>query len=131
MWSFKTIATDTRIPGSASLKAIVQVSDDGETVKDSKKIVLLNGKQEIDLSNLQKAQYVRVITEFESSITEEGTYIPELNEYKIATSSNQIITVLTWGTRVDWERGSLEGAIGFEPLDRTKVFDEYTDVIHG
>lgn len=130
-WHFTSIQTDTCLSGLASLKAIVQVSDDGETIKDAKEINLVNGKQEIELSELEKAQYVRVITEFESSITEDGTYIPEVNEYKITASSNQVITELTWGTRVDWQRGTMEGAIGFEPLNRTKVFNEYTDVIHG
>jgi len=130
-WKFKNLTTDTVILGSASLKARVQVSDDRETIKATKEIILLNGKQTIDISDLQNAQYVRVITQFESSISEEGTYVPELKEYKILASSNQIVTEITWGTRADWERGSLEGAIGFEPVDRMKVFDEYTDVIHG
>jgi len=130
-WDFRNLTTDTVILGSASLKAVVQVSDDGETIKKSKEMVLLNGIQTIDISDLPKAQYVRVITEFNSSIVEEGTYIPELNEYKILASSNQIVTEITWGTRADWERGNSEGAIGFEPSDRLKDFDEYTDVIHG
>jgi len=130
-WNFNTITSEVIIVGSAVLRAIIQVSDDGETVKEAKEIVLVHGKQMIDISDLPKAQYVRVITEFQSSISEEGTYIPELSEYKIVASSHQVITELTWGTRVDWERGSMEGAIGFEPLDRMKVFNEYTDVIHG
>jgi len=29
------------------------------------------------------------------------------------------------------ETGTLEGAARFQPADQLKVFDEYTDVIHG
>ncbi len=131
LWEFKTLTTSTTIPGRACLKATVHISDDGETVKDSIEIELMDGKQNFDISMLQKAQFIRIVTEFNSSITGEGTYTPELHEYKIGAISNQIITQLTWSTRVDWEKGEFDGAIGFEPLDRTKVFDEYTDVIHG
>jgi predicted phosphodiesterase len=131
LWVFKTLSTDAAIPGMAYLKAIVQVSDDGETVKDSMEIELMNGKQNLDISILSKAQFIRIVTEFISSVTREGTYTPELREYKIGTAFDQIVTDLTWGTRVDWERGEFNGAVGFEPLDRTRVFDEYTDVIHG
>ncbi|MBP2657595.1 MAG: metallophosphoesterase [Firmicutes bacterium] len=131
LWEFKTLSVDAAIPGMAYLKANVQVSDDGETVKDSIGIELMNGKQKIDISILSKAQFIRIVTEFHSSVTLEGTYTPELHEYKIGAFLGQLITHINWGTRVDWESGEFNGAVGFEPLDRTKVFDEYTDVIHG
>lgn len=131
LWTFNTLATDTIIPGLASLEVLIQVSDDGETVKAFQKNILRNGIQKINLSDLPRAQYIRIVTEFNSSIMPMGTDIPELNEYRISATSDGIVTETAWGTRIDWEKGSFEGAIGFEPLNRTKVFEEYTDVIHG
>lgn len=131
LWEFQTLSTSATIIGMAYLKATVQVSDDEETVKDSIELEIGNGEQNYDISLLQKAQFVRIVTAFNSSITPDGTYIPELHEYKIKSILGQFLTELTWGTRIDWERGEFEGAIGFEPLNRTRIFDEYTDVIHG
>jgi len=130
-WDFKTLTTDTVITGGASLIANVQVSDDAETVKDCKKIVLQNGRQIIDLAGLKKAQYVRIVTDFNSETSAAGTDTPALNQYEIMASADHITIKFGWGTRVEWERGSMEGAVGFEPLNRLKIFDEYTDVIHG
>jgi predicted phosphodiesterase len=131
LWNFTALTTDATIYGLASLIVLVEVSDDGENTKDSKRFILQNGVQKLDISDLPKAQYIRIITEFNASITLDGTYIPELNEYKVCAASDGIVTKMTWGTRVDWEKGDFEGAIGFEPLNRTKEFEEYTDVIHG
>ncbi|SFL86399.1 purple acid phosphatase family protein [Pelosinus propionicus] len=131
LWGFKTLSIDATIPEKTCLKVVIQVSDDEESVKDSIETELMNGKQTIDISVLLKAQFIRIVTEFNSSVTPEGTYTPELHEYKIGALLGQVISCITWGTRADWENGDSNGAVGFEPLNRTKVFDEYTDVIHG
>jgi hypothetical protein len=40
-------------------------------------------------------------------------------------------STLSWSTDADWRSGQFTGAIGIEAPDRLRVFDEYTDVIHG
>lgn len=130
-WHFDKLTINAAVPGKASLEAVVEVSDDGNCVKDSKNICIQNGTSRIDLSDLQQAQYIRVITKFTAEIGDKGTFIPELFAYDIIASIEDNFTNVIWSTRSDWEKGKLIGAIGFEPIDRLKVFDEYTDIIHG
>ncbi|MBP2638761.1 MAG: metallophosphoesterase [Firmicutes bacterium] len=129
-WKFNCLTSETKIPESASLAAIIEVSDDEETVKGSKTIVLLRGKQTWDISDLPPGQYIRIVSKFSSVVGPKGCDIPELDFYAIeAVFGNEKVT-LKWGTRADWEKGLMEGAVGFEPLRRTEVIEEYTDVIH-
>lgn len=130
LWTFKNLLAESVVPAGTKLTATIEVSDSPQAVKGSKEILLLGGKQLIDLSDLPKAQYIRVNTKFKSVTGAGGTCVPELSLYRITAEYNRQTTELTWGTRADWERGSMEGAIGFEPLNRTKVIEEYTDVIH-
>ena len=113
------------------MKAAVEVSDDGATVKDSMKIILKDGTNYIDLSSLPAAQYLRIITEFSAEVGPEGTFIPELQEYQVTAFNETDFTEMLWSTRTAWEKGSFTGALGFAPRDRLREFPEYTDVIHG
>jgi len=42
-WTWDTLTANTSIPRGAGLEAIIQVSDNGETIKDSKNVVLKDG----------------------------------------------------------------------------------------
>lgn len=130
-WEFRQMKVKTVLPLQAGLKATVEVSDDGVTVKDSLKVVLKDGSNYIDLSSLAPAQYVRVVTEFAAEVNSEGTYIPELKEYQITACNETDFTEMFWSTRNDWEKGTFTGAVGFAPVDRLREYPEYTDVIHG
>ena len=118
LWSFSSLIADTRVPAGASLVATVEVSDNGEAVKGSKELTLQDGKQTIDLAGLPRAQYLRIVTRFNSLAGTEGVAVPELKLYKVSAVFDDRTTQLTWGTRADWERGTLDGAVGFEPPDR-------------
>lgn len=130
-WSFNVLTAKATIPGSASIQAMVEVSDDGETIKGIKRVCLQNGTQTIDINGLPQAQYIRIVSEFAAAITPDATDIPELHEYSIKATAEYAMAEFGWATRVDWERGHYEGAVGFEPLDRLTIFDEFSDVIHG
>ncbi|MBP2631589.1 MAG: metallophosphoesterase [Firmicutes bacterium] len=130
LWAFKILMAESVVPAGTSLRATIEVSDSPQAIKGSKEIVLLGGKQMIDISDLPKAQYIRIITKFNSVSGVNGTFVPELNLYKVTAEFNNQKTQLTWGTKADWEKGSIDGAVGFEPLNRTKVIEDYTDVIH-
>ncbi len=130
-WEFRQMKVKTVLPLQAGLKATVEVSDDGATVKDSLKFVLKDGTNYIDLTPLAPAQYVRIVTEFAAEVNAEGTYIPELKEYQITACNETDFTEIFWSTRNDWEKGTFTGAVGFAPVDRLREYPEYTDVIHG
>lgn len=118
LWTFSSLAADARIPPGTSLIAKVEVSDNGVSVKGSKEILLLDGKQTVDLLGLPNAQFLRIVTRFKSLAGEGGVFVPELRLYKVNAGLNGRNTQLTWGTRADWEKGTIEGALGFEPPDR-------------
>lgn len=121
-WKFDALNAQAKVPAGASLIATVEVSDTAESVKGSKEVRLADGNQTIDLSGLPQGQYLRIVTRFVSAVGAEGVAVPELKQYKVAaTLDGRTSTQLTWGTRADWEKGSIEGAIGFEPLDRLTV----------
>ncbi|MBU3215097.1 metallophosphoesterase [Clostridium estertheticum] len=130
-WNFNQLKITAVVPSPAYLEAIVEISDDGELVKDSKNICIENGTRYVDLLDLQQGQYIRIVTKFTAEVGGKGTFIPELSEYQVTASTENDFTEIIWGTRSDWEKGNLIGAIGFESSDRLKTFDEYTDVIHG
>lgn len=130
-WEFRQMRAKTVLPLQAGLKATVEVSDDGATVKDTLSVVLKDGTNYIDLTALPLAQYIRIITNFSAEVGAEGTYIPELLEYQITACSETDFTEIFWSTRKDFERGTFTGAVGFAPVDRLREYPEYTDVIHG
>lgn len=130
-WSFKQLKIDAVLPVQAGLKATVEVSDDGATVKESLPVDMQNGITYVDLSVLPKAQYIRIITEFSAEVGEEGTFVPEVKEYQIMARNETDTTHIFWSTRREWLRGTFTGAVGFAPVDRLREYPEYTDIIHG
>ncbi|MCH4178747.1 MAG: metallophosphoesterase [Megasphaera sp.] len=130
-WRFRQLKVKTVLPLQAGLKATVEVSDDGVTVKERMHITLKDGTGYIDLSSLPPAQYIRIMTEFVAEVGAEGTFIPELKEYQVTAFNETDFTEMYWSTRKDWERGTFTGAVGFAPVDRLREYPEYTDVIHG
>lgn len=112
-----------KIPGTSSLKAIVEVSDDGKTIKDSKAVVLKDGKQSIDISSLKKSRFVRISTELNSAVSTKGTFIPEIESYTVLAVDGTSNVETIWSTRADFEKGILKGAIGFDPIDRFKNYE--------
>lgn len=130
-WQFKQLKVVANIPLRTNVKTIVELSDDKIRVKDSISIVLKNGTNYIDLSLLQKAQFIRLITEMSAEVDSDGTFIPEVQEYQVTAYKEMMFTDMYWSTRTDWERGSFSGAVGFAPVDRLKDYPEYTDIIHG
>lgn len=130
-WRFTLLQAEAGVSGAARLTAHVEVSDDRETVKAAQTFVLDDGVTAAALTALPPAQYVRIRTEFQAAVGEQETTIPVLREYRLTAAAAGVSTVVQWGTRAAWERGVFSGAVGFVPPHRLRVFDEYTDVIHG
>lgn len=130
-WQFKSLRAYTRIPGHASIRATVEVSDDQVSIKDARTFILEDGVNEMDLSDLSEAQYLRIVTELSAEVGETGTFIPELISYEAAAVHGSVRANVVWSTRAQWERGALSGAAGFPPVDRQRDYPEYTDIIHG
>ena len=130
-WRFCQLRAKTKLPPQAALRASVEVSDDKLSVKAQMKIVLKDGTNYIELSQLPEAQYLRIVTDFSASVGERGTFVPVLYEYQI-TAENEVDSAdMLWATRPDWERGTFSGAVGFAPVDRLRDYPAYTDIIHG
>ena len=130
-WRFRQLRAKTKLPPQATLRANVEVSDDKISVKAHMKIVLKDGTNYIELSQLPEAQYLRIVTDFSASVGERGTFVPVLYEYQI-TAENEVDSAdMLWATRPDWERGTFSGAVGFAPVDRLRDYPAYTDIIHG
>lgn len=114
---------DVSVPGAATAKATVEASADGKTVLSSVNADLKDGKGTIDLSALTGAKYVRVTTALHASVTEQATDIPVLRSYQIDAGNRN-----TWATLAAWNRGTLTGAIGYQPtdvfVDHSKDFDD-------
>jgi predicted MPP superfamily phosphohydrolase len=130
-WSYRRLGVGAEVPSGTSLNVTVEVSDDRKFVKETIKTEIGDGSSEIDLSALPPSQYLRIRTEFKADIGADGVKIPQLEEYRATAFRGGEESTLVWATRYDWEKGKFEGAIGFQPVDRLKTFDEYTDVIHG
>ena len=123
--SLKDLAYDVSIPGAASAKITVEASDDGKTAKNSKSADLKDGKGTIDLSDLGDAKYVRIVTDLHASVTEKATDVPVIHSYTVNAGEST-----TWATLAAWNKGSFEGAAGYEPTDFLKDyaadFDDYS-----
>jgi UDP-2,3-diacylglucosamine pyrophosphatase LpxH len=130
-WAFTRLKIDAAVPVQASVKATVEVSDDGATVKGALPLEVKDGIAYVDLSCLPKAQYIRIVTELAAQAGAEGTFIPEVKEYEVTASKETETTHIFWSTQRDWLRGTFTGAAGFAPVDRLREYPEYTDIIHG
>ena len=109
---------DAKINGAASATATVETSDDGKTVKAAKAVVLKNGKNTVDASELGSAKYVRVSTVLQSSVAEQATDIPVINAYTVKAGNTN-----SWATLADWNKGTFTEAAGYESKD---VFNDYS-----
>ena len=118
-WNWKDFSAKVTVPGDASIEVSVQVSDDGETVKDSKVIKLKNGQNKYDVSGLENGQFIRTVSTFNSSlVVDKATDIPVLDEYEITAVRDGGMSRVLWSTKTDWEKGEFKGAVGFIPEDR-------------
>lgn len=102
-----------RLPGE--INATIEVSDDGATVKDAVTISLENGTNQYDISQLKAAQYIRVVTSFETIFRGVLFFIPKLERYAISTTSGTTTAELVWNTRGDWTRGEMTPTVSLEP----------------
>ena len=118
------------MPPGTSLTATIEVSDDRTTVKGAKQVQLRDGEQHIDLADLPPGQYLRIVSRFDSVVGPDGIVVPELHHYQVRARLGDKLADLTWGTRADWEKGSFEGALGFEPPDRLVTIDGGPAVRH-
>lgn len=109
---------DAKINGAASATATIETSDDGKTVKAAKAVVLKNGKNTVDASELGSAKYVRVSTVLQSSVAEQATDIPVINAYTVKAGNTN-----SWATLADWNKGTFTEAAGYESKD---VFNDYS-----
>ena len=109
---------DAKISGAASATATIETSDDGKTVKAAKAVVLKNGKNTVDASELGSAKYVRVSTVLQSSVAEQATDIPVINAYTVKAGNTN-----SWATLADWNKGTFTEAAGYESKD---VFNDYS-----
>ena len=130
-WEFRTLEAEAHIPAHAAIRTVVEVSDDGVSIKDRKEIVLQDGGNSIDLTGLAPAQYLRIKTELTGEVGAAGTFIPEICSYEVAAAHGNLRADLVWSTRAQWERGTFTGAADFPPVDRLRDYPEYTDIIHG
>lgn len=110
---------ETELSGAASAKAVIETSEDGKTVKESKEVVLQNGKGTQDLSDLGSAKFVRVSTAMQSSVTEAATDVPVIRSYTVNAGNCN-----TWATLADWNKGVFTGAAGYESDD---IFNDYAN----
>ncbi|MDR0886496.1 MAG: hypothetical protein LBN22_09135, partial [Clostridiales Family XIII bacterium] len=131
IWEFNTLKTVATIPERTTIKAVIEVSDDEQSIKDRFEVTLKDGASDIDISSLIPSQFIRITTDLEAYVGEGQIAISKLIEYEVfCTNENRNAKVL-WATRRDFSEGDFNGALGFLPPDRLKIFDEYTDVIHG
>ena len=117
-WQWKTLDVCADIPYGSGIKAVVQVSDNGRDIKGFKTIILENGSKKYSLSDLPDAEYIRIVSMFESAVTDSRIPIPKLTSYTVDAGMRGCNVQLSWETQVDWQRGTMTYAVGFEPLDR-------------
>lgn len=122
VWPWDTLVANASIPEGARITATIQVSADGETIKDSKKVVLKDGINSYDISDLESAQYIKIVTDFDTTVVDSSVLpIPKLERYAVIATVRETTTEIVWSTRADWEKGEMTGAVGFEPVGRLKV----------
>ena len=119
IWSWNTFTAGVKIPGESNISGRIQISDDGKLVKDSMSFTLKDGRNKIDISNLQKAQFIRMKANLTSNFTINKTAeIPELDNITIEASRRGNRTIIKCSTKADWQNGTFKGAVGFLPEGR-------------
>ncbi len=127
--SWRRLRVKAKIPQGTELTALLEISQDKEELQECLKIELGDGETEVSLPQIQKGHWFRIRSRFVSYLGEAEMELPQLESYRL--EDDDASDVSCWGTRKDWERGTFSGAVGFQPIYRTKVFEEYTDIIHG
>lgn len=119
------LSYDAVIKGNAVIKAKIQTSDDKATIRSEKEFKLENGQNTIEISDITKGNYVRIVSTFISDLNTSESSVPVLNEYGLKAGSTK-----TWNTLVDWNMGTFENAAGHQSGDayrnHTKDFDDYS-----
>ncbi len=130
-WQFQTMKAQVSVPDGAKLQVLIEVSDDGLSIKKDMRIDLQDGNNVIDLVTLPNSQFLRITTYFNALVGADGVRAPAVNSYEITAFNGTDTASMVWSTRPSWEKGKLVGAVGFDPIERLREFPEYTDVIHG
>lgn len=131
MLDFQQLMVNAKIPFNASIILIVEVSDNMIHVIDRKEIILKDGINYVDLSEIMSAKHIRIHSKFSGAINEQGTFAPEIFEYNISVTDGTYFSNFYWGNSADWSKGNFTGAVHIPPEDRLAQYPEYTDIIHG
>ena len=125
LWTWNTLVANASIPENATIEAVIQVSDNGKTIKDSQRMVLANGVKSYDISDLEPARYIRIVTEFDTTITDSIIPIPKLEKYAVTARISGTTAEIVWSTKVDWEKGEMTPTVDvFESLS-TRLYEIY------
>lgn len=127
--SWRRLCVKAKIPQGTSLTALLEISQDKSALQECLKIEVGDGETEVSLPQKPEKYWFRIKSCFVSYVGEAEMELPQLEYYRL--EGDGVEAESCWGTRKDWEKGSFSGAVGFQPLYRTKVFEEYTDIIHG
>lgn len=128
---FQQLMVNANIPFNASIVLTIEVSDNMVHLIDKKKVILKDGVNYIDLSDIIPAKHIRLNAKFAGIINEQGTFAPEIFEYNVSVTDGTYFSYFYWGTYADWARGKFTGAVHIPPEDRLAQYPEYTDIIHG
>lgn len=101
----------SEIPGDAQAAVWVQYSWDGHTVCREQCAALADGAHTLELEG-DGARWVRLCTEFQSSLGEASSAVPVLREYVLEAGQE-----FRWNTLESWRRGIFSGAAGHQDGD--------------
>lgn len=130
-WKFQRLTARAAVPAGAGLRARIEVSDDGISIKGSLLADLVTGDNTVDLTTLPPAQFLRIITDFTAVAGPEGIAAPGVEYYEVTADNGMDVANMLWSTQPAWEKGTMTGAVGFDAPDRLRDYPEYTDIIHG
>jgi predicted phosphodiesterase len=131
LWSWEALEAEASIPDGARIEAVIQVSDDGRTIKDATTIALEDGTQSYDISGLKSAQYIQIVSKFDASVTGKTIAIPKLDKYAVTAGARGITAKIVWSTQVGWEKGEMTPTVGvYESLSR-HLFEIYQTLYGG
>ena len=115
------------IAGEAAIEAEVEIISMYGDVVDSKTIELEDGTHTVDLSDLEKGQFARIITTFTSDLNETDSKIPVLSEYVLQGEDDAKI----WNTAASFYEGTFEDAVGHQSAEFYANFAKEVDNYSG
>ncbi len=122
--SLKTLDYKASVPTGAQLKLVVQ-SDASQSGKDLQQFDLKDGQNQIDLSGISAdGHQVRLKTIMVSKVDLQGTAIPSVESYLLKDGD---VVTKSWRTLADFNKGTFEGACGYEDQDRFANHDDDFD----